>query len=120
MAPNEPKRITILTSPFSTFDLFSRLFTQNPDLYDVFPFAEGHSSWETLHETVGMRGHALAVATTVDAAVTGLTDLNSLVPVLEGLGKRHAQYGIKPEYFAVRISCKTHKHRHIFPCTTQE
>jgi hemoglobin-like flavoprotein len=33
------------------------------------------------------------------AAVRGLDDLPSLVPVVEALGRRHAVYGVKPEHY---------------------
>lgn len=37
----------------------------------------------------------------LDAAVRGLGDLNSLVPVLQTLARRHAGYGVRPEHYAV-------------------
>jgi hemoglobin-like flavoprotein len=36
---------------------------------------------------------------TLGAAVTGLTDLQALVPIAHALGKRHVGYGVKPEHY---------------------
>ncbi|MEM8905288.1 MAG: globin family protein [Actinomycetota bacterium] len=38
---------------------------------------------------------------TLGVAASGLTDLEALVPVVQGLGERHAGYGALPEHFPV-------------------
>ena len=48
-----------------------------------------------------MKAHALKVMQTVDVAVKGLADLDKLVPVLQGLGKKHVPYGVLPEHYEV-------------------
>ena len=48
-----------------------------------------------------LRKHALKVISTVDVAVKGLADLDKLVPVLQGLGTKHVQYGVIPEHYDV-------------------
>ena len=35
----------------------------------------------------------------IGAAVNGLDDLDSLVPVVQDLGKRHVAYGVTPEHY---------------------
>ena len=37
----------------------------------------------------------------MDVAVKGLADLDKLVPVLQGLGTKHVQYGVIPEHYDV-------------------
>jgi len=36
----------------------------------------------------------------IDAAVGKLNDLDTLVPILQGLGKRHAGYGVRDAHYA--------------------
>ena len=36
----------------------------------------------------------------INAAVSKLSDLDALFPVLRGLGQRHETYGVKPEHYA--------------------
>jgi hemoglobin-like flavoprotein len=37
----------------------------------------------------------------MDMQVAGLSDVASLIPVLQALGKRHANYGVESAHFAV-------------------
>ncbi|MFT7033296.1 MAG: hemoglobin-like flavoprotein [Cyclobacteriaceae bacterium] len=39
--------------------------------------------------------------TILAAAAKGLDDLNVLVPVVQGLGKRHVGYGVKDEHYGI-------------------
>lgn len=36
----------------------------------------------------------------IGAAVNGLGKLDQLIPVVQGLGRRHVGYGVKPEHYA--------------------
>eukprot|EP00961_Rhodomonas_salina_P051412 689918-Rhodomonas_salina.1 len=54
-----------------------------------------------LAQSPGMKKHAIGVLQTVGTAVAGLNDVKTLIPVLEALGGRHAQYGVQPEHFAI-------------------
>ena len=40
------------------------------------------------------------VMTMIGVAVTGLTRVDTIVPVLKGLGARHVGYGVKDEHYA--------------------
>ncbi len=48
-----------------------------------------------------MKKHAANVMRTVGEAVAGLSDVRTLIPMLEALGSRHAKYGVQPEHFAI-------------------
>lgn len=39
--------------------------------------------------------------TTVGIAVAGLADIDKLVPVLKGLGKKHKSFGVLPAHFKI-------------------
>ncbi|KAH8065990.1 endoribonuclease [Aureococcus anophagefferens] len=56
-------------------------------------FAKGKQSDEDLYNNLYLKKHGANVVMTVNTAVEGLTDLDALVPVLKGLGKRHVGYG---------------------------
>jgi len=37
--------------------------------------------------------------TSLSLAVTGLSDMDAILPAVQALGERHYSYGVKPEYF---------------------
>lgn len=68
-------------------DLFyGRLFEVDPALKPLFP--------------EDMAEQKKKLMTTIGVAVRGLDDLGKLVPVLEQLGARHVNYGVKDEHYA--------------------
>jgi len=75
------------------------IFKIAPDALALFPKAKmdanmwGPGSW--------LSGHVTKVVTTVATAVSLLTDLPTLVPVLQKLGKQHSAMGILPAHYDV-------------------
>ena len=66
-----------------------------PDLAKLFKFGrEPDFDLTKLSENAGLRKHGEGVVKTVGVAVSMLTKLDELVPVLKGLGKRHKNYGV--------------------------
>eukprot|EP00961_Rhodomonas_salina_P166882 2249110-Rhodomonas_salina.1 len=76
---------------------FLKIFEIAPPALQLFSFKDE----VPLAQSPGMKKHAIGVMKTVGDAVAGLSDVKSLVPVLEALGGRHAQYGVQPEHFAI-------------------
>ena len=77
--------------------LFKNIFTIAPGALDLFYF----KNEEDLYNTTGLKKHGLAVVNMVGTAVAGLHDLDSIVPTLQALGKRHVKRGILPEHYPV-------------------
>lgn len=76
---------------------FMRIFEIAPPALQLFSFRdEVH-----LEQSPALRAHASVVMRTVGQAVAGLSDLQTLVPVLQRLGAGHAEYGVQPEHFAI-------------------
>eukprot|EP01043_Picozoa_sp_COSAG02_P068248 COSAG02_NODE_11265_length_1757_cov_3.639324_2_plen_412_part_01 len=50
-------------------------------------------------QSASFKAHSLRVMSAIDGAFGMLGDLENLVPVLEGLGRRHVGYGAKPEHY---------------------
>jgi hemoglobin-like flavoprotein len=72
-------------------DLFySRLFELDPSLRSLFK--------------PDMKEQKKKLMMMLAAAVRGLDDLNSLGPVVRGLGARHGGYGVKDEHYATVAS----------------
>ena len=76
---------------------FLKIFEIAPEALQLFSF----KNEPNLAESPKLKSHALKVMKTVDVAVKGLADLDKLVPVLQGLGKRHVPYGVLPEHYGV-------------------
>ncbi|KAH8097952.1 hypothetical protein JL720_871 [Aureococcus anophagefferens] len=75
--------------------LFRHIFDIAPEAKGLFSFAKGKQSDEDLYNNLYLKKHGANVVMTVNTAVEGLTDLDALVPVLKGLGKRHVGYGAR-------------------------
>lgn len=80
--------------------LFKKLFTDNPELIQYFPFKDEVD----IYEGQRFKDHALRVIKQVGIAVGMLKDLDKLVPVLESLGERHVGYGVKKEHYEMVIA----------------
>ncbi|XP_033123167.1 neuroglobin-like [Anneissia japonica] len=80
-------------------NMFTRLFTQHPELLSIFPFGDLGLEIHELKEHPKFAYHAGRVMKTVGTAVNGLDNVEALIPKLESLGKRHKKYKAKPEYF---------------------
>jgi hemoglobin-like flavoprotein len=64
---------------------YDRLFELDPSLRSLFASDLGEQKRKLLQM--------------LSAAVTGLSDLPGLVPIVRALGKRHVGYGVKPEHY---------------------
>lgn len=67
---------------------YEKLFEINPSVKVLFP---------TDTEKMGKQRNKLR--NMLAAAVAGLSDLQKLVPILEGLGQRHATYGVQEAHY---------------------
>lgn len=94
----EQKTITLVQDSFEKVKpiaataasiFYSKLFELDPALKPLFPNAD-----ETAMKTQGNK-----LMTMLGAAVTGLSNLPALIPVLEGLGKRHVAYKVEPSHY---------------------
>ena len=65
---------------------YGRLFVLDPSLRQLF--------------SGDMAEQGEKLMKTLQVAVNGLGNLDSLVPVLENLGHRHVAYGVEPEHYA--------------------
>jgi len=64
---------------------YKRLFELNPSLKTLF---KGD-----------MKTQGIMLMKMLDYAVTGLDELDKIVPTIKDLGKRHVGYGVKEEYY---------------------
>jgi len=69
---------------------YTKLFEIDPNLKSLFP---GDPTDPAMKE----QGNKLM--TMLGAAVAGLSNLDALIPVLEGLGKRHVDYKVEPSHY---------------------
>ncbi|XP_041469276.1 uncharacterized protein LOC121419053 isoform X3 [Lytechinus variegatus] len=79
--------------------MFAKLVTDNPTIGRLFPFGKKNLSYDQLLADPQAKSHGRKVMETVGHAVSGLDDLDLLVPVLEELAQRHHQYGVTKKYF---------------------
>ena len=73
---------------------FDRIFEVTPGAEALFSF-----KGEDRAESAKFRAHAIKVIKTVGVAVAKLDDLETLVPILEDLGKKHVAYGVVAEHY---------------------
>ena len=69
----------------------------SPGALDLFYF----SHEENVFNSTVLKKHGLAVVKMIGFVVAGLHDLDSIVPTLQALGKRHVKRGILPEHYPV-------------------
>lgn len=67
---------------------YGKLFELDPKLKPLFPTGE---------EAMKSQGNKLM--TMLGAAVAGLSNIEALIPVLQGLGKRHVEYKVEPSHY---------------------
>ncbi len=67
---------------------YEKLFEINPSVQSLFPSDKAQ---------MGQQRNKLR--NMLAAAVAGLSNLQKLVPILQGLGKRHATYGVEPSHY---------------------
>lgn len=74
---------------------FRNVFTAAPQALQLFSFKDEAD----IYESRALKSHGAAVINTVGIAVAGLRDFESLVPLLQVLGRRHLGLGVQPEHF---------------------
>jgi hemoglobin-like flavoprotein len=79
--------------------LFDNIFSIAPEAKGLFPFVHKDKNWKAPGSR--FEKHAIAVVATTATAVSLLTDLPTLVPVLKGLGLKHMGYGVIPAHYDV-------------------
>lgn len=77
--------------------LFKNIFEIAPEALQLFSF----KNESDLYESPALKRHATKVVMTVDTAVKNLRQLETLVPVLEGLALKHVGYGVLPPHYDV-------------------
>ena len=91
-----PEQITLVQDSFRKVEpiadkaaelFYGRLFEIAPDVKPLF--------------TGNMKEQGKKLMTMIGVAVKGLTDLEKIVPAVQQLGKRHVEYGVKDEHYAV-------------------
>ena len=78
---------------------FKRIFEIAPGALELFSFKDLPA--DQLYESPRLKSHALKVMQTVGVAVKMLDDVPNLLPVLEGLGKKHVAYGVLPAHYPI-------------------
>eukprot|EP00438_Fugacium_kawagutii_P005255 Skav228637 [mRNA] locus=scaffold204:66052:72705:+ [translate_table: standard] len=78
---------------------FARVAMIAPEALKLFPLANCDANmWRP---GSALEVHVLKVVETVATAVSLLKDLDTLVPVLQGLGLKHVGYGVQPAHYDV-------------------
>lgn len=77
--------------------LFKNIFEIAPEAVQMFSFKDEPN----MYESKSLKAHGARVVRTVGTAVAGLKDIEKLVPVLVGLGRKHVQYGVLPDHYGV-------------------
>ena len=72
-------------------DVASSLFYQN--LFQM------NSEIESLFEDVDLEGQKVKLVHAISAVVQSLDDIDAMLPILEELGRRHINYGVKESYY---------------------
>ena len=93
----EQKTITLVQDSFEKVKpiaptaaeiFYNKLFELDPKLKSLFPNSE-----------TDMKEQGNKLMTMLGAAVAGLNNLPALIPVLEGLGKRHINYKVEASHY---------------------
>ncbi|CAJ1375010.1 unnamed protein product [Effrenium voratum] len=87
---------------------YKKFFMLEPSAKSLFPISVRlrYKDWDTEEEegadpaeSPALRKLWAKFVTVVGSAVAGIQDTTKLVPMLQQLGMRHVNYGLKPEYF---------------------
>ena len=111
--PKFPETIDALKKSWSTVGsavglqpagvlFFKNIFTIAPGAIGLFSFKEEFDNGsDAFYESAKLKAHALKVMETVNVAISALTDLKTLMPVLKSLGKKHVEYGVYPKHYDI-------------------
>ena len=84
--------------------LFTKIFEKAPEAVTMFRFGREpgfNLATADLSTNAGFLKHGVGVVQTVGAAVNGLNDLPSLVPVLTKLGYKHMQFHVTQAHYPI-------------------
>jgi hemoglobin-like flavoprotein len=84
LVQNDWEKVVPIADDAATL-FYDRLFSLDPNLKPLFKSDLGEQK-KKLMRTIGV-------------AVKGLRDVGALVPTLQALGKKHVDYGVKPEHY---------------------
>ena len=91
----------VLKRSNATFWSSPRLFTDSPELLQLFSFRDIELSEDVLRSDARFKKQSLVTMQHVDLAVTSLNDLGSVVPALKDLGARHSMYKVEEHHYGV-------------------
>lgn len=89
-----PEQITLVRTSWTKINLapdtlaetfYTRLFELDASVMALF--------------RAGMKGQGVKFVRMIDVAVGALGRLDDLAPVIENLGRRHLEYGVRPEHY---------------------
>lgn len=89
------------TQTNATFWSSPRLFTDSPELLQLFSFRDIELSEDVLRCDARFKKQSLVTMQHVNLAVTSLNDLGSVVPALKDLGARHSMYKVEEHHYGV-------------------
>lgn len=75
-------------APTAAKIFYTKLFELDPALKPLFP-----------NDEKAMESQGNKLMTMLGAAVAGLSNLEALIPVLQGLGKKHVDYKVEPSHY---------------------
>lgn len=79
----------------------NRLFTDSPELLQLFSFRDIDLSHETARNDKRLTRQARVTMEHLDLAVSSLNDLGSIAPALKELGARHVMYRVEEHHYEV-------------------
>ncbi|XP_011670834.2 uncharacterized protein LOC763287 isoform X2 [Strongylocentrotus purpuratus] len=79
--------------------MFAKLITDNPHVGKLFPFGSMNLSYDQLLANKDLGAHGKRIIDTIGVAVSGLDDLELLIPILQDLAKRHVGYNVTKQHF---------------------
>eukprot|EP00035_Acanthoeca_spectabilis_P028901 m.472474 g.472474 ORF g.472474 m.472474 type:complete len:156 (-) comp32783_c0_seq1:110-577(-) len=108
-----PQQAELITSTWATAKelgaetvgvlLFKNIFTDAPAAKAIFPFSRSpdFDPAGDLTQNTRLVKHGVRVVGAVDKAIGLLGELDRLVPILEGLGRRHVGYGVADAHYDI-------------------
>lgn len=82
------------------------MITDNPHVGKLFPFGSMNLSYDQLLTNKDLGAHGKRIIDTIGVAVSGLDDLELLIPILQDLAKRHVGYNVTKQHFKVGYTFK--------------
>ncbi|XP_070578865.1 globin-like [Ptychodera flava] len=80
-------------------DMLIRLYKQHPEYQDLFIEFKDMSE-EKLRNSLNFETQCGIIMNVFDEAITGLDDVDHVINLLTKRGRKHAKYGVKPEFIS--------------------